>query len=273
MNSQGFRFILKCLTSGILFCSFHAQAQVNVYDDGFSLDPATVNIVTGESVSWTDDGNGYNFLITDQFGGQEAFQIPVTIQFNQAGTYSYYDENGSQGYIIVAPNIPPTVTITNPVNQVVLSAPATFDFAVDAEDTDVDGLSDVQFYVGADLVDDVFIAPFTTTITNLAPGTYTLTAIAYDNAGATATNSITITVANGVALPITLATPQIVAGAFQFQVTGLIAGKTNIIEMATNITSLANWMPLVTNVASFNTMSFTNATISSQGYFRVIQLP
>ncbi|MEI4861389.1 Ig-like domain-containing protein, partial [Klebsiella pneumoniae] len=88
--------------------------------------------------------------------------------------------------INVTANLPPSVTITNPTANAILTAPATFEFSVDASDPD-DGLSDVEFYVGTNLVDDVFSAPFATGITNLTAGTYVLTAIAYDNVGATAT--------------------------------------------------------------------------------------
>src|SRR5207245_11023808 len=102
--------------------------------------------------------------------------------------------------IHVTVNIPPSVTITNPANYAVFSDPASFAFAVAASDTDVDGLSDVEFYVGTDLIDDIFSEPFTTSVTGLPAGSYTLTTIAYDNAGATATNSIAITVGT-VALP------------------------------------------------------------------------
>jgi hypothetical protein len=188
-----------CLTI-LLFgvcCAIRVRADVLVYDSFFSLNPNPVNIATGEAVFWTDaDGGGpYGIYggswntVTDGYG----------ILFTQAGSYTYFDDNGNYGTInvtvkIVTVNIPPSVTITSPANHAVFSAPATFDFAATASDPDADGLSDVEFYVGANLVDDIFSAPFTTLVANLPAGSYTLTAIAYDNAGASATNSISITV-------------------------------------------------------------------------------
>ena len=167
----------------------------------------------------------------------------------------------------MALNIPPSVTITNPATNALFTAPATFLFQADASDTDADGLSDVEFYVGTNLVDDVFSSPFTTTVTNLAAGTYILTAIAYDNAGGTATNSITVYVQGG----ITLTAPKIVAGRFLFNASGLAVGKTNVLQNLTDLLT-KNWVSVATNVATTNTMSFTNAA-SGRAFFRLLQLP
>lgn len=159
-----------------------------------SLSPNPVNIVTGEAVFWTDaDGNG-PYSIYANNGAWNTVTDGSGIRFTQVGTYAYYDDNGDNGTIKVTDNIPPSVTITNPANHAMFSAPASFSFATMASDTDPDGLSDVEFYVGTTLIDDVFSAPFSTSVSGLAAGSYTLTAIAYDNAGAKATNSISITV-------------------------------------------------------------------------------
>lgn len=172
-----------------------ARADVVVQVTMFSLAPNPVNIVTGEAVFWTDGDGGGPYGIYANNGAWSTVTDDYGIRFMQAGSYRYYDDNGNDGTINVTVNIPPSVTITNPVNHAVFSAPASFSFGAAASDTDVDGLSDVEFYVGTNWVDDIFSEPFTTSVTGLPSGSYTLTAIAYDNAGATATNSIAITVA------------------------------------------------------------------------------
>ena len=141
-------------------------------------------------------------------------------------------------------------------------------FAADASDSDSDGLSDVEFYVGTNLVDDIFSSPFTTTVTNLAAGTYTLTVIAYDNGGATATNSITIYVQN-----ILLSSARMLAGKFLFNASGLTIGKTNVLQTSTNLASAGNWMSIATNVATTNSISFTNSAPIGRYFFRLVQLP
>ena len=270
MTTSALRSIVRGLAGGIVLYTVQAQAQVVVTDDGFSFSPDPVNIVAGESVYWVDDGSGPYQIISDT-GAWATFSTPGGLYFTQTGSYSYHDDAGDFGSVVVSPNIPPMVTITNPTNNAVLAPPASFDFSADASDTDADGLSDVEFYVGTNLVDDIFASPFTTTVTNLTAGTYVLTAIAYDNVGATATNQITITV--GIPLPILLKSPRITAGTFQFVASGLAIGKTNIVEATTNLASAPSWVFLSTNVATSSTMSFTNPAAISRRFFRLIQLP
>lgn len=248
----------------------YAQTGPTVIDDGFSFSPDPVNIVTGEAVFWVDDGSG-PYLISSSTGAWTPFETPGGILFTVPGTYDYSDDFGDFGTVQVTVNVPPTVAITNPTNNQVFNPPASFTFSADASDTDADGLSDVEFYVGADQVDDVFSSPFTTEVTNLPAGNYTLTVIAYDNAGATATNSINIVVQN--AAPIMLTAAAVGVGGFRFTATGLTVGATNILQGSTNLGSSANWVPLITNTAGNTSMTFTNATSGGRRFFRVVQLP
>jgi len=260
------------LTFSLLAAANTAQAQpyVTVTDDGFSFNPDPVYIVAGMAVYWFDDGSG-PYTIYSSTGAWTPFQTPGGILFDQTGTYDYYDDAGDFGTVYVSANVPPTVAITNPTNNEVFSPPASFTFAADASDSDADGLSDVEFYIGTNLVDDVFLSPFTTDVTNLVAGNYTLTAIAYDNLGATATNSINILVQNPV--PITLTALKLAAGRFSFNAAGLTAGKTNIVQVSTNLASAANWVSIATNVSSAASESFTNVVSGGRGFFRLLQLP
>ena len=192
---------------------------------------------------------------------------PFAIQFLGTGTFFYYDNVLDSGTVSVSPHTPPSVTITNPVNNAVFTAPASFAFAADTSDPDAVGLSDVEFYVGTNLVDDVFTSPFATSVTNLTAGSYTLTAIVYDDVGATGTNSITITV------EFTLTALHLAAGQFWFNATGLTVGKTNILQDSTNLSSSANWVSIKTNVATSSSASFTNAVSGGRCFFRLLQLP
>jgi len=170
---------------GMLAYAFQARADqfVQVIDDfNGILYPDPVVIVTGQVVYWVDDGTG-PYAITS-ISGPASFSTDTSgttgIQFTIPGHYDYVESGSSSyGQIIVSPNVPPAVSITNPTNNAVLAAPASFNFTADASDTDQDGLSDVEFYVGTNLVDDVFVpGPFTTTVSNLTTGTYVLMAIA-----------------------------------------------------------------------------------------------
>jgi len=271
------RIIRPVLLAVVLLAAvgnLHADYFVNVIDDGFSFNPDPVNIVTGMEVDWYDDGTG-PYTISSDTGAWPPFQTPGAIVFNAAGTYYYADDAFATGTVNVSDNVPPSVSITYPTNNTVLAAPATFTFTANASDTDVDGMSDVEFYVGTsagtNLVDDVFASPYQTGVTNLPAGSYTLMVIAYDNVYATATNSVTLTVQNPG--PIKLTSAKVVAGQFQFTVTGLTVGKTNILQGSTNLTSSANWVSIVTNIANSSSANFTNPVSGSKRSFRVLQLP
>ena len=259
---------LRSLAGLIVLFGWIARADVVVMDDGFSLSPDPANIIAGDTVYWRDDGTG-PYQIVSETGAWATFSTPGGILFTQPGNYSYRDDVGNFGTVQVSPNIPPSITITNPATNAVFAAPATFLFGVDVSDIDTDGLVDVEFYVGPNLVDDVFSSPFNTTITNLAAGTYKLTAIAYDIGGNSATNWIMIYVRGG----LTLSAPAILAGQFQFNASGLTVGKTNVLQTATNLLGQATtWVSVSTNIATANTMSFTDSA-KQQRLFRLIQLP
>lgn len=72
------------------------------------------------------------------------------------------------------------------------------------------------------------------------------------------------------AADITLEAPRLEAGQFLFDVTGLTAGKSNVLLTSTNLT---NWTALSTNIASSSTMTFTNSPAVGARFFRVYELP
>jgi hypothetical protein len=90
-------------------------------------------------------------------------------------------------------NIPPTVGIINPANGTVLTAPASFTVSATAGDTD-GTVANVEFFNGITSLGIDASDPYSAAVNNLTAGTYSLTAVATDNLGAKATNSVSITV-------------------------------------------------------------------------------
>ena len=86
----------------------------------------------------------------------------------------------------------PTVSLTAPTSGTTLGAPVTVSLAADAADSD-GSVTLVQFYANGALVGSDTTAPYTATWPNVATGTYTVTARAFDDAGG-----------NGVSAPVTL---------------------------------------------------------------------
>ena len=85
-------------------------------------------------------------------------------------------------------NKPPTISLTSPTAGTVLDAPG--QLAVAAAVTDADGsISMVEFYANSTLLGRVTKAPYSLNVASLAPGSYTIKAVAIDNEGASTTSA------------------------------------------------------------------------------------
>jgi hypothetical protein len=85
-------------------------------------------------------------------------------------------------------NVPPVVSLTSPVNGTTVTAPATVLVSANASDSD-GSVVRVDFYAGATLIGSDSTAPYSMTWSNVAAGSYSLTAVAVDNAGASTTSA------------------------------------------------------------------------------------
>ena len=91
-------------------------------------------------------------------------------------------------------NKPPTVSLTAPAGGTSYTAPASVALTASAADSD-GTVSKVEFYSGTTLLGTDTTAPYSFTWGSVAAGTYSLTAVAYDNAGARTTSAaVSITV-------------------------------------------------------------------------------
>lgn len=96
-------------------------------------------------------------------------------------------------------NQSPTVTITSPVSNTSLQAPATITIQATASDPD-GNVTRVDFYQGSTKIGQATTAPYTFIWTNVPQGAYTLTAFVVDDAnGSGISNSVSVLVtsANG----------------------------------------------------------------------------
>ena len=152
----------------------------------------------------TYDGVGYNGITTmkskvdlayDQGSGIMIWELSQ----DATGTYSLlsaiHDEvvvkGGGGG------NQSPTVSISSPANNATFTAGATVTITATAADAD-GSVAKVEFYNGATLLGTATATPYTYSWTNVAAGTYSLTAKATDNKGATTTSAtVTIVVGGG----------------------------------------------------------------------------
>ncbi len=92
-------------------------------------------------------------------------------------------------------NQPPAVSLTAPANGATFPAPANITLSANASDAD-GSITKVEFFNGAQKLGEATVSPYSYAWNNVAAGTYSLTAKATDNQGATATSTaagITVT--------------------------------------------------------------------------------
>jgi len=183
------------------------------------------------SVTWTkvsgpgsvSFGNPYTTNTTATFGAGGVYTLRLTAHDTLAT---------NSDDVVITVNPPPAVSITQPTNQMGVIGPTNISITATASD---DGsVSKVEFFQGASKLGEDLASPYAFTWTNVAVGTYQLTARATDNLGATATSSV---------VNLTVSAPPTIT----------ITSPTNGVSFTTpaNIsihTSLSNGVGTVTNV-------------------------
>ncbi|HLX59750.1 MAG TPA: Ig-like domain-containing protein [Planctomycetota bacterium] len=195
---------------------------------GQSTQSATVNIVvnTPPSVSLTAPANNAVFTtgtqVTLQAAAADSDGTVAQVQFYAGSTlvgtaatapYSATWNPAAGSYVLTAKatdnlgattvsapvsvtiNTPPTVSLTAPANNAVFTAGANITVSASASDSD-GSVAKVEFYAGAALIGTATSAPYSVVWTNPAKGTYTLTAKATDNSGATTVSAARTVIVN-----------------------------------------------------------------------------
>jgi len=261
-----------------LFAPGAFAASTNVAASGFSFVPVSVTINSGDSVTWTGLGISHNAQTdADPFCG-----IPPVVggtcthTFDQPGTYNYYCvvHRGAPffmvGTVIVvgAGGSPPSVTVANPVEGAIFVAPA--NVSIQAAATDPNGtVTNVEFFANTNLVGSAAASPFSIVASNLAAGSYALTAVASDNSGLTSTSAV-VNISVVAQATVTLSASAISNGQFQFKYTAE-PGSSYLIQNSSN---LFDWSAVATNMATTNVETFGETfNLNTLRFYRVGQLP
>jgi plastocyanin len=253
-------------------------ATVNVSVINFAFVPAATNINPGDKVIWTwvPGANFHNVTsqsVPSAWPASATLNGPATfsVTFPNAGNFPYEcTVHLFTGSINVASaNVPPTVSITNPVAGTVFSEPANVTIQVTATNS-AGTVTNVQFLVGSTVLTNEAAPPFSAITDNLAAGSYMLSAIASDNMGVRATNAVAISVVTPV--PIIISALQFSSTSFQFDYAANV-GLRYVVQYSTNLAP-PNWTAIATNTAASNPQTFvdTDAT-NSPAFYRVGQLP
>jgi len=173
------------ITSPVSNQSFAAPASITI--DVTASDPdgsiSQVNFYNGSTILASDLTAPYSFTWNNVPAG--VYNITALAIDNLNASASSTRNN-----IAVIANTPPVISITNPVTNQSYTAPATINIEVTATDADASGsIAKVDFYRGSILLGTDLTAPYSYTWNNVPAGVYNITAIAFDNLGASASST------------------------------------------------------------------------------------
>ncbi|WP_338869014.1 Ig-like domain-containing protein [Spirosoma sp. SC4-14] len=189
---------------------FNYQNTNNYYLLTFNSKAKTVDLkkkvngtlTTIASTTFTGGGTGtsHAILITNTGGtttvkinGNTVFNNVATTDFTSGkiGLYSFYCPSRFDNVVVrsVGTQSAPTVALTSPVASATFTAPATITLTASANSTG-GSISKVEFYNGTTLLGSATTSPYSFAWSNVATGTYALTAKATDNSGAVVTSSV-----------------------------------------------------------------------------------
>jgi hypothetical protein len=240
---------------------FHAPASfaftATATDSGGSV--TQVEFFQGTSSLGVDDVSPYSVQVSDLAAGNYSLSAVAT------------DNNGARATnsVNIVVNALPSVALNWPTNNTVFAAPLTNTLQAAASDPD-GSIQRVQFFNGADLLGSDTAEPYEFTVTNLAAGSYTLSARAIDNRGGSNSSSgVVISVVTPV--PVVLAMPHwISASEFRFIYSANV-GLRYVVERGTH---LPDWSPVHTNTAGTNPVTFTDENaLGAHHAYRVLRLP
>jgi plastocyanin len=270
------RISLLALALGVLsFGTVSRAATTNVTIQDFSFSPPSVDIKVNDSVIWTWASGFHSTTSSDSLWDSGAHFPPASFTnvFSSAGDFPYFCSvhpfMTAAVKVTGGANLPPSVSLTNPINATVFAAPWIANLGADA--TDPDGsVTNVQFFNGSTSLGNAPSAPFKLSVTNLPAGNYNLRAVASDNAGLTTTSAV-VSVSAVNPVPILLSDPESVAGSqFKFSYTAS-PGLRYLVETAQ---TLPDFSSLATNVAATSSVTVTDAVATgSQQFYRVSRLP
>ncbi|OLY92553.1 Ig-like domain-containing protein [Cnuella takakiae] len=174
------------LTGPALGSTFDAPAAVTI----------TANAIDADGIAYVAFYNGGFLLGMDSTAPYTFTQTKL-----QPGNYSFYalaaDVKGyttnSDTTQVKIVDSSPSISLLNPAVPLTVDAPAAIQISANA--TDTDGIAKVEFYDGSSLIGTDSLAPFEMSYADLAPGTYNISAKAYDVKGySTSTNAVVCTV-------------------------------------------------------------------------------
>ena len=208
-------FMLVSWAKGVAFQRRLTDGAASVSTSGSaSTAPRWVRLTrTGNVITASESADGitWSTVSSDTFVMGPSTVIGIAVSSHVNGTLATATFDSVTVTPAGAPpaNVPPSVSLTSPLTGASAVAPATVTVSANASDSDGHVVK-VDFFAGATLLGTSTSAPYGVTWANVPAGSYTLTAVATDDGGATTTSSpvsITVTGAANVAPTVSLTSP------------------------------------------------------------------
>lgn len=159
---------------------------------------SNIKIYNGSTLLGMGTSSPFSVTATNLAVGSYTFKAVATDSGNLSSS-------SSVGVTVTNPNRAPSVTLST--TNLDLVAPGSVTLISTASDPD-GNLSGVKFYNGSTLISDDTIAPYSVNVPNLAAGSYTFKAVAYDSLGVVSTAAtVSLTIANNTPPQVQIVTP------------------------------------------------------------------
>ncbi|MGW4045115.1 glycoside hydrolase family 48 protein [Streptomyces sp. NPDC004721] len=267
--------------------------KTNDWGSGFTADLTITNRGTDAINGWTLTygysgnqklSNGWNGIwsqsgqtITvknESYNGTIAAKSAVSAgaQFSYSGTNSAPTSFAINGTTCAGAHQPPVTVLTSPAAGAVYTQGAAVPLAATAAAADNASISKVEFYDDTTLLGTDTSAPYSLSVSNLAVGSHSLVAKAYDSLGASAESTpVGITVASGpavVASPTQLGVQQGKSGTFDVKLSNQPSSNVTVgVSRTSGNTGLSvtGGSSLTFTPANWNTAQKVTVTADSSG--------
>jgi plastocyanin len=257
------------------------NANREVVASGTTFSPNLLSVTVGDTVTFSGLAGLHTVTGTgtlEPFCGSNSFPTSCAVTFNSVGAFPFHciphQAFGMTGSVqVVGPNLRPFARITSPADGSVFATGATFTASADASDL-FGRVASVRFVrAGVFSLGLDSDSPYSVTVNNLPAGTNIITALVTDNTSLISTSApITVNVVAPVSIQ--LLSPAVGAGGFRFDFTAN-PGLTYVIEGSEADGSPIPFIPLATNVANTNLVTFTDTASGgrSNRAYRVFRRP
>ena len=208
VNSTANQLPTVSLTSPANNASFTAPASVSIAATASDIDGtiSKVEFYNGSTLLFSDATSPYSYNWTNVAVGSYSITAKAYDNLNAVKA-----STARSITVSAVANQLPTVTLTSPTNNATYTAPASVSIAATASDAD-GTISKVEFYNGSTLLFSDATSPYSYSWTNVAAGSYSITAKAYDNLNAVKTSTAVLITVNASSGGTCSTLPQYVAG-------------------------------------------------------------